>query len=106
MNIRGGIPGHLLVGHGPEMKDLERRDINTTNNLSYNERQKASEITASLTYYTGKEKAVQKMQINVRNEDVPAVFGNLVKGDERKPRGYGEYTKKCDNNYLKLGLRK
>ena len=58
LNIRQGIPGHLLVGHGPELKDLERRDINTTNNLSYNERQKASEITASMTYYTGKEKTV------------------------------------------------
>ena len=46
-----GIPGHLLTGHGPELNDFERRDIATTKNLSYDAKQKANEITASMTYH-------------------------------------------------------
>ena len=33
-------------------------------------------------------------------------MGNLVKNEERKPKGYDEFTKKCDKNYHKLNLRK
>ena len=32
---QNGIPGHLLVGHGPELTDFEKRDIATVKNLSY-----------------------------------------------------------------------
>ena len=39
---QNGIPGHLLMGHGPEMKDFERRDIATVKNLTYGARQSAA----------------------------------------------------------------
>ena len=37
-----GIAGHLLMGHGPELKDFEKRDIATVKNLTYDAREKAS----------------------------------------------------------------
>jgi hypothetical protein len=47
---QNGIPGHILVGHGPELEHFERRDIGTTHLLSYDNKQKAHEITDSMTY--------------------------------------------------------
>ena len=38
---QNGIPGHLLVGHGPELNDFERRDIGTVQNMSYAGRETA-----------------------------------------------------------------
>ena len=35
---QNGIPGHLLVGHGPELHHFERRDLGTTKSLSYENR--------------------------------------------------------------------
>ena len=102
---QNGIPGHILVGHGPELDHFERRDIATTKNLSYGERQDAKQITHSMTYHKGNTN-VSKFQINTRSEDVPQVFGGLLTTNDRKPRGYGEYTKKMDANYMQLGLRK
>ena len=49
---------------------------------------------------------VGKLKINAKSEDVPNLFGGHVTTDQRKPRGYDEYTKKLDNNYLQIGLRK
>ena len=102
---QNGIPSHLLVGHGPELHHFERRDIATTNKLSFGDRQNASQITHSMTYHQ-ENTNLSKYQINTRSEDVPAIFGGLLTSNERKPRGYGEYTKKMDSNHLKLGLRK
>ena len=49
---------------------------------------------------------INKLQINANQNDIAPLFGGLVQTQDRKPRGYGEYTKKCDNNYSKIGLRK
>ena len=102
---QNGIPGHLLMGHGPELEHFERRDIATVKNLSYQNRETADQITHSMTYHKENTK-VEKIKINTKEEDVPKLFGNLVPANERQPKGYGEFTKKCDNNYLKMGLRK
>ena len=99
-----GIPGHLLCGHGPELTDFEKRDIATTKNLAYEEKQNAGQITHSMTYHQTNTK-VDKMMVNTKPEDVPQLFGGLVTSNERKPKGYGDYTKRCDKNYHKLGLR-
>ena len=57
-----------------------------------------------MTYHNDNIKTT-KMAINSKEEDVPAIF-SVPNGADRKPRGYGEYTKKCDFNYHKIGLRK
>ena len=49
---------------------------------------------------------VDKFQINQKADNVPSIFGSELKKEDIKPRGYNEYTKKLDNNYLKMGLRK
>ena len=58
-----------------------------------------------MTFHGGNTK-VEKYNVNCKEQDIPALFGGMLATQDRKPRGYGEYTKKCDNNSLKLGLRK
>ena len=46
-----GLPHHLLTGHGEQLDKFEKRDIATTCNLSYNNRQVAKEIIHPTTYH-------------------------------------------------------
>ena len=97
---QNGIPGHILIGHGPELEHFERRDIGTTHVMSYTDKLKAPQITDSMNYQmlnTG----VDKKHINTRPEDL-----NPDPNQGRKPRSYAEFTKTCDKNFNKIGLRK
>ena len=94
-----------MVGHGQQVVDFEKRDLATTKNLSYEDKQKAAEITHPMTFHLSNTN-VDKIQINQKSDNVPVLFGSELKKEEIKPRGYNEYTKKLDNNYLKIGLRK
>ena len=100
-----GVVNHLLVGHGPELKDFEKRDIGTVKNLSYEDKQRANEITDSMKFI-GENTRVDKFKINAKDEDIPSMFEAGLTSKDRIPKGYGEYTKKCDNNYAKTKLRK
>ena len=55
--------------------------------------------------FHGENTKIGKFQINAKEEDVPCIHGGMLSNAEIKPRGYGEYTKKCDNNSAKIGLR-
>ena len=99
-----GLPNHLLLGHGMKIPEFEKRDIATTKNLSYDFKQSAKEILAPMTFHQGNT-TVGKIQINCKNEDSKNIFTGMNTKGQIKPRGYNEYTKKCDANYLKIGLR-
>ena len=58
-----------------------------------------------MTYHVGNGEQTQKIQINQKASDVIPVFGGLNTRATIKPKGYNDYTKKFDNNYLKIGLR-
>lgn len=48
-----------------------------------------------------------KLHTNAKIEDQPKMFGKSGTAlGETQPRSYNEFTKKFDNNYNKLGLRK
>ena len=47
---------------------------------------------------------LDKLQTNARIEDQPKLFGQSV--SKMNPRAYNEFTKRVDNNYNKIGLRK
>lgn len=49
-------------------------------------------------------KHLDNLQTNARIEDQPKLFGQSV--GKMKTRPYNEFTKRADNNYNKLGLRK
>lgn len=97
---QNGISGHLLIGHGPEMEHFERRDIGTNHLMSYDLKMTAPQITDSMTY-TIMNTGVDKKKINTRDEDLLP-----DPKQERKPKSYGEFTKVCDKNFNKIGLRK
>ena len=100
-----GLPGHLLIGHGMDLKTFEKRDCATTANMSYAEKLDAKTITKQTQWVEGNTN-VSKLSINKKDEEIPAFMGGMLKTEERKPRGYGEFTKNNDNNYHKLALRK
>ncbi len=50
--------------------------------------------------------AVQKISINAKCADVPAFMDGVLAKEQIKPKGYNEFTKRIDNNYNKIGLRK
>ena len=77
----------------------------TTKNLSYELQQSAKEIICPTTYLEGNTN-VDKVQINHKSSDAKNLFGSMLPKEQIKPRGYNEYTKKCDLNYHKIGLRK
>ena len=58
-----------------------------------------------MTYHIGNNETTEKYKINQKAEDVIPVFGGHLSKNEIKPKGYNNYTKKFDNNYLKIGLR-
>lgn len=93
-----------MIGHGMQLNEFEKRDVATTKNLSYEFRQNAKEIIHPTTFHQGNT-VVDKIQINHKNEDSKNLFGSMLKKEEIKPRGYNQYTKKCDMNYHKIGLR-
>ena len=52
-------------------------------------------------------KQFDKIQVNAKTEDHPVLFGKpLNAAGTILPKSYNEFTKKFDNNYLKMGLRK
>ena len=102
LNMRG-MPNHLLVGHGMDTQQFERRDIVQTSKLFMEEKKVIKEIIKP-TEFRKDNTDKQKIQVNNRAADIPA----FLKADpgELKPRGYNEFSKKFDANYMKLGLRK
>ena len=102
---QAGLPNHLLIGHGMDINTFERRDCATTANMSFADKLGANEIT-KMTNWKEENTPVSKLQINSKGDEVPAFMGGLLATDDRKPKGYGEFTKKCDKNYHKIGLRK
>ena len=87
------------------MDTFERRDISTTAKMSFADKVTANEITKP-TNWKQEDLNVSKMKINADCKDIPAFMGGLVKTEERKPKGYDEFTKLCDKNFHKIGLRK
>ena len=58
-----GLPHHLLTGHGETLEKFEKRDIATTCNLSYQNRETAKEIIHPTTYHIN-DPLANKIQIN------------------------------------------
>ena len=96
-----GLPGHLLFGHGPELASFEKRDLATTNYLSYEKRMTADRITHPLDY---KNENPHLLSLKGKQEK-PALLQKQEEGIQLKPRPYNEFTKKIDLNYNKLKLR-
>jgi len=60
-----------------------------------------------LIYEIAENKPLDKIQTNSKAEDLPNMFGKSGTAlGQTMPRSYNEFTKKFDNNYNKLGLRK
>ena len=52
-------------------------------------------------------KKVDKFQTNAKIEDQPQIFAKSGEAiGAVVPKAYNEFTKKFDNNYTKIGLRK
>ena len=99
-----GLPHHLLKGHGDNLDKFEKRDIATTCNLSYQNRQPSNEIIHPTTYHVN-DPLANKIQINSQPADITGLFAGYNNKEKINPKGYNQYTKKFDNNYLKIGLR-
>lgn len=57
--------------------------------------------------FLAENKPLDKMQTNAKIDDVPQMFGKSGTAlGQTQPRSYNEFTKKFDNNYTRLGLRK
>lgn len=64
-------------------------------------------IVTDLSPYIADNKPLDKLHTNAKVEDIPKVFGKSgTANGETLPRSYNEFTKRFDNNYNKLGLRK
>ena len=100
-----GLPHHLLIGHGMDLQNYEKRDLGTTAKMSYDERAKADAITNQTNWMTGNTN-VSKIQINQKADSIPAFMVPTNSKQTIKPRGYGDCTKKCDLNVNVIGFRK
>ena len=87
-----------------QLNQFEKRDMATTKNLSYDLKQTAKEIISPTTYAEGNT-TVSKLQINHLSKDANNLYASMLPKEAIKPKGYNEYTKKCDMNYHKIGLR-
>ena len=100
-----GVPHHVLIGHGQDLATFEKRDLVTTDKMAYDEKQSAKQIIDPMSFRQ-ENMQVQKIQINAKNSDVPAFMDGVNTKEQIKPKGYNEFTKRIDNNYNKIGLRK
>ena len=71
------MPHYLLIGHGMQQNQFEKRDMATTKNLSYEFQQSAKEIISPTTYCEGNTK-VDKVQINHMNTDSKNLFKSTL----------------------------
>lgn len=68
---------------------------------------KSHSTSSNLLIVIADNKPLDKLQTNAKIEDQPKVFGKSGTAlGQTVPRSYNEFTKKFDNNYNKLGLRK
>ena len=107
VETKKGCKGHLFFGHGPSQEVFEKRDHGTTNELVYDKLQKTQSIIDPHNYCE-QNKQLDKMQCNAQANDLPGLFGaDGVKSNlaNQKAKHYNQFTKKFDNNSLKLGLR-
>ena len=58
-----GLPHHVLIGHGMQLDTFEKRDLATTANMSYENKETAKEITKQ-TNWQMVNTTVSKVQIN------------------------------------------
>ena len=77
--------------------------VEYTSKLFFAEKKSMKEIITP-TEFRKDNTVTQKIQVNNRAADIPAFL--VADPGVLKPRGYAEFTKKYDANYLKLGLRK
>ena len=87
-----------------QLNQFEKRDMATTKDLSYGEKQTAKDIISPTTYAEGNT-TVSKLQINALSKDAPNLYSSMLPKEAIKPKGYNEFTKKCDMNHHKIGLR-
>jgi hypothetical protein len=99
---RYGVKSHLFFGHGPTSKDFEKRDLGTTNDCVYNQKQKVDTIIDPHIHTIDVTKR-HKYQCNAKAEDLPTVFGASSNPIKAKP--YSDATKSFDANWNKTGLR-
>ena len=60
-----------------------------------------------INIWTEENKPIDRVVTNARIEDQPQVFGKTGPAvGQVVPKAYNEFTKKFDNNYQKMGLRK
>ena len=98
-----GISGHIMFGHGANQDTFEKRDFATTNDLMYEKRQKVEEIINPHSFENDFGKSRSKQMINTKPSDIPQMFGKSA--GQIKPKSYGEFTKRFDNNSNNTGLR-
>ncbi|CDW84628.1 UNKNOWN [Stylonychia lemnae] len=108
--IQRGTKTHLFFGHGATQDDFVKRDFGTSNNLFYDKRMKTEELINPHYYHNEPPKAdaSQTVASNSQNSDPLSNLGSSYSGGFGKtvPKAYSEFTKKFDNNYQKMGLRR
>jgi len=116
--LKDGVPNHLFLGHGPTQEHFERRDFGTTNQMFYDKKMNAQTLISSHfynskfslkynSYFLAENKHLDKLHTNAKIEDTGPMFGKSGTAlGGTQARSYNEFTKKFDNNYNKLGLRK
>ena len=105
-NLKYGVPNHLFLGHGPTQEHFERRDFGTTNQMFYDKKMNAQTLISS-HFYNSDNKHLDKLHTNAKIEDAAPIFGKSGTAlGETQARAYNEFTKRFDNNYNKIGLRK
>lgn len=68
-----GVKSHLFFGHGPTDATFEKRDLCTTNQMVYEQRQKVDQIIDPHLHVIDKT-GRHKFNCNSKSEDLPNVF--------------------------------
>ena len=106
VEMKQGTQQHLFFGHGATQDDFVKRDFGTSNELFYEKKMKM-ETLINPHFYHDENKKMDKFQTNAKIDDAGTLFGNSGTAvDGSKAKSYNQFTKKFDNNYMKMGLRK
>lgn len=89
-----GVNKNLLFGHGPTQNHFDARDFRTSYDLTMNNKVPAHQIVESHF----------KPPASVPRPEGPAPVTRPIDG--LKPKSYNEFTKSCDAQFNKIGLRK
>lgn len=94
MNNPRGLGKHLLFGHGPTQDHFDARDFRTSYDLTMNNKVPAHQTVESHF----------RPPAPVPRPEGPPPASRPIDG--LKPKAYNDFTRSCDAQYNKIGLRK